>query len=203
MAFVLDSQGDAKGALATEREALRVYRESLHDDHPKVAAVMNRIGLWLTIAGQYPEAEHYLQDGLAMRRRLFGDTHPDVASSLENLAILQVAVHRYTEALVSAHSAAEIYTTALSASHWKTAIAESAEGAALTGLGNYSDAEKLLVRSYAILKKDEFVPASFRSLAQGYLQTLHERERGHRAARAAPLDANANLGQKIGAVPPP
>jgi tetratricopeptide (TPR) repeat protein len=201
MAFVLDSQGDAKGALATEREALRVYRESLHDDHPKVAAVMNRIGLWLTIAGQYSEAERYLQDGLAMRRRLFGDTHPDVASSLENLAILQVAVHRYSEALVSAQSAAEIYTTALSASHWKTAIAESAEGAALTGLGNYTDAEKLLVRSYAVLKKDEFVPATIRSLAQGYLQTLHERERGNRAARAAPLDENASLGQKIAAVP--
>jgi tetratricopeptide (TPR) repeat protein len=163
---------------------------------------MNRIGLWLTIAGEYTEAERYLQGGLAMRRRLFGDSHPDVASSLENLAILQVAIHRYTDALASAHSAAEIYTAALSASHWKTAIAESAEGAALTGLGNFPDAEKLLVRSYAILKKDEFVPATFRSLAQSYLQTLHERERGHRAARPAPLDENAGLDQKIAAVPP-
>jgi tetratricopeptide (TPR) repeat protein len=202
IAFVLDARGDTKSALATEFEALRVYRESLHEDHPKVAAVMNRIGFWLTITGDYTEAERYLQDGLAMRRRLFGDSHPDVASSLENLAILQVAMHRYSDALSSAHSAAEIYTSALSASHWKTAIAESAEGAALTGLGNFPDAEKLLVRSYAILKKDEFVPATFRSLAQGYLQTLHERERGHRAARTAPLEEKGSLGQTIAAVPP-
>jgi hypothetical protein len=52
------------------------------------------------------------------------------------------------------------------------------------------------------LKKDEFVPATFRSLAQAYLQTLHERERGHRVARPAPLDENSSLDQKIAAVPP-
>jgi len=82
-----------------------------------------------------------------------------------------------------ARSAAAIYTSALSATHWKTAIAESAEGAALTGLGNYPEAEKMLVRSYGILSKDKFVPASFLSLTQSYLQTLHEQERhAHRAA---------------------
>ena len=184
IAFVLGGRNDIKEALATEREALSIYRDNFPHDHPVVAAVTNRIGFWLTIEGQYAEAERYLQEGLAMRRRLFGNTHPDVASSLENLAILQVAVHRYPEALVSARSAAAIYTSALSATHWKTAIAESAEGAALTGLGNYPEAEKMLVRSYGILSKDKFVPASFLSLTQTYLQTLHEQE--HHAHRAAP-----------------
>jgi len=202
IAFVLDSRGDAAGALATEREALRIYQQAYHGDHEKVAAVTNRIGLWLALAGEYGEAERYLQDGLAMRRRLFGDTHPDVASSLENLAILQVATHRYADALISARSAAEIYTSALSATHWKTAIAESAEGAALTGLGNYPDAETLLVRSYAILSKDQFVPASFRSLAQNYMKTLHDRERlARRAGPRPPSGAAEPPQQKVAAVP--
>jgi tetratricopeptide (TPR) repeat protein len=199
IAFVLDSRGDATGALATEREALRIYLEAFHGDHDKVAAVTNRIGLWLTLAGDYGEAERYLQEGLAMRRRLFGEAHPDVASSLENLAILQVATHRYSDALISARSAANIYTSALSASHWKTAIAESAEGAALTGLGNYPDAETLLVRSSAILSKDQFVPASFRVLAQNYMKTLRDKQRLARRLRPPPPSGSAE--QKVAAVP--
>ena len=138
-----------------------------------MAAVTNKIGFWLTLAGDFDEADRHIQEGLAMRRRLFGDANPNVASSLENLAILQVAMHRYPEALDSARSSAAIFTSALSAEHWKTAIAESAEGAALTFLGNYDQAEKLLVHSYGILSKDAFVSAAFVSLARGYLDTLH------------------------------
>ena len=121
-----------------------------------------------------------------MRQRLFDDKHPDVASSLENLAILQVATHQYGPALESSRKAASILTAAFSATHWKTAIAESAEGAAQTGLGNYAEAEKLLTRSYAILRKDPSTPAAFRTLTERYLQTLHDQEHaGRKPARAA------------------
>ena len=203
IAFVLDSRGDTTGALATEREALRIYQQIYGGDHPDVAAVTNRIGFWLTVTGQYPEAERHLHEGLAMRRRLFGDRHPDVASSLENLAILQVAVHRYPEALASARSAAAIFTEALSPTHWKTAIAESAEGAALTGLGDYPGAETLLVRSSGILSKDSFAPAAFRSLAQRYLQTLREQQRlAQRSGRGTHPVERKPTPAAIAAVPP-
>jgi tetratricopeptide (TPR) repeat protein len=139
-----------------------------------------------------------------MRRRLFGDANPNVASSLENLAILQVATHRYPEALESARSSAAIFTSALSASHWKTAIAESAEGAALTGLGDYDEAEKLLVHSYGILSKDAFVSAAFRSLTKGYLNTLHLQQRRARHEKAgAPADRHAVPSPTIAAAPRP
>jgi tetratricopeptide (TPR) repeat protein len=195
IAFVLDSRGDIKGALATEREALGIYREIYHDDQPQMAAVINRIGFWLTIQGDYPEARKYLEEGLAMRRRLFGEDHPDVASSLENLAIYKVAIHEYADALAPARAAAATFTAALSASHWKTAIAESAEGAALSGLGDYPAAEKLLVHSYGVLSKDSFAPAAFRALAKGYLQTLRERQASARRgpAPAAPAPAAAKI----------
>jgi hypothetical protein len=35
--------------------------------------------------------------------------------------------------------------------HWRVAMAESAEGAALTGLGEYNEAESLLLRSNDVL----------------------------------------------------
>jgi tetratricopeptide (TPR) repeat protein len=204
LAFLQYDRGNARGALATEREALAIYRKLFPGDHPDVAAVTNKIGFWLTLGSDFDEADRHIQEGLAMRRRLFGDANPNVASSLENLAILQVATHRYSEALTSARSAAEIFTSALSASHWKTAIAESAEGAALTGLGDYDEAEKLLVHSYGILSKDAFVSAAFTSLTRGYLDTLHRQQRrAQHEKRSAPADSHAVSSRTIAAAPRP
>lgn len=202
LAFIQYDRGDTNGALATLREALGVYRKLFPKDHPDVAAVSNRIGFWLTLAGDYAGAERYIQQGLAMRHRLFGDGNPNVASSLENLAILQVATGQYSEALASSRSAADIYTAALSASHWKTAIAESAEGAALTGLGNYPEAEKLLLHSYGILSKEVFAPSAFRVLTRSYLDTLHKLQRqAQNPGRALPLERHGAPAQTIAAVP--
>jgi len=202
LAFVQYDRGEIQGALATLREALDVYRKLFPEDHPDVAAVTNRIGFWLTLAGDYADADRHIQEGLAMRRRLFGDSNPNVASSLENLAILQVATHQYSDALASARSAVDIFTSALSASHWKTAIAESAEGAALTGLGNYPEAERLLQHSYGILSKEVFAPAAFRSLTQNYLDTLHQKQRHtQRTGAGSPAENSAVPSQTIAAAP--
>ena len=76
-----------------------------------------------------------------------------------------------------AQSARGIYTAALSADHWRTALAESAEGAALTGLGRYPEAEMRLTHGYGILSKEGGLPLVYRTLAQRYLDTLHQRER--------------------------
>lgn len=185
VAFVQYDRGDTAGALATEREALGIYRKLFPGDHPRVAAVTNTIGLWLTFAAEYTQAERDLRTALDMRRRLFNDASPDVASSLENLAILQVAIRRYPEALESARTAMGIFTHAFSADNWRTAIAESAAGGALTGLGSYAEAEKLLTHSSAILRRDPFAQAAFRTLTQRYLQALHEQEHRKAAERAA------------------
>ena len=177
LAFVQYARGDRPSALANEREALRILRQLFPGDHPEVARIENRIGSWLTDAGQYEEAGQDLQDALAMRRRLFGDKHPDIASSLVVVAILQVARGQSAEALEAARNAVEIFTTALSATNWKTALAECAEGAALTGLGRYADAEPLLQQGTAILSKDSGTPPAYRDLAQRYIANLHQRER--------------------------
>jgi tetratricopeptide (TPR) repeat protein len=181
LAFVQHDRGDAPGALATERGALAVYRKAFPGDHPEVARVMNRIGFWLTEAGAYAEAERNLGDSLAMRKRLVGDAHPDVGTSLVHLAILQVALHRYEAALASARAAIAILAPALSPTHWKTAVGESAEGAALAGLGRYAEARPLLARSVEILAKDGGAPPEYHRLAQRYLERLAT-ARGTRSA---------------------
>lgn len=187
LAFVQYDHGDRQSAVATERESLRVYQQLFKGDHPEVARIENRIGFWLTQDGQYDEADRHLQDALAMRRRLFGDQHPDVAGSLDHLAILQVARGQIADALVSARSAVEIFTAALSPTHWKTAVGECAEGAALTGLGQLAEAEQLLKHGFDILSKDPDAPAAYRDLAQRYLAQLRERQNSRARVGASPV----------------
>jgi len=170
-------RGETSQALANMREVLGIYRKAYPADHPETARVLNVIGSWLTMGGEDTEADVYLEEGLTMRRRLLNDQHPDVASSLIALAILRVDQKSYAAALDFARKAKSIYTTALSAEHSRTALAECAEGAALTGLGRYSEAEKLLTHGHAILAKDSELPLIYRTLAQRYFDTLHRREK--------------------------
>ena len=165
-------RGETRQALDNMREVLVIYRKAYPPDHPETARIMNTIGFWLTMAGDYPEADGYMTEALAMRRRLFDAHQPDLASSLMLTALLRDAEGKYAEALELAQSAKRIDTEALSADHWRTAIAESAEGAALTGLGRYSEAQTSLTHSYAILSKNSGAPLIYRNLARRYLETL-------------------------------
>jgi tetratricopeptide (TPR) repeat protein len=170
-------RGETGEALANLREVLGIYRKAYPPDHPETARVLNVIGSWLTMGGEDTEADVYLEEGLAMRRRLLNDQHPDVASSLIALAILRVDQKKYTEALDFARNAKAIYTATLSADHWRTALAECAEGAALTGLHRYPEAEKPLTHGHAILVKDSGLPLIYRTLAQRYFDVLHRQEK--------------------------
>jgi tetratricopeptide (TPR) repeat protein len=175
VALVQYDQGKTHDAFANLRQVLAIYRKT-SADQPEAARVLNTMGFWLTMAGDPEEADRYLEEGLAMRRRLFDEHHPDVASSLMMLAILRVSEQKYSEALQLAQNAKSIYSAALSPDHWRTAIAESAEGAALTGLGRYAEAQTDLAHCSGVLSKGG-APLVYRTLAQRYLETLHRRER--------------------------
>ena len=186
LAYLYAAMDDTRRELAAQRESLTIYQQVFPGDHPDVARVANQLGYFLVEVGKYAEAERYIRSSLDMRRRLLGNDHQDVASSLTSLAILQVDTRRYSDALDSARQAVRIYTAAYSATHWRTAIAASAEGAALAGLGRFAEAEKLLPESYRILSSDIGAPKNYAALALRYLDDLHRREA---AAQARPTTA--------------
>jgi len=173
LARVIDEQGDVRGAIDTQREALEIYRKLFPGDNPDVARATNVLGYFLMENGDYSAAQTHLQEGLHMRRRLFGNSHPEIASSLMAVAILQVATHEYPDALVSSQSAVEMFSAALSASNWKTALAESVSGAALTGMREYPQAEERLVHGYTILSNNAAALPMYRKLARQYLEALY------------------------------
>ena len=182
-------RGNTREALTNMRQVLAIYRKAYPADHPETARVLNVIGFWLTISGDYPEADRYLTEALDMRRRLFDEHQPDLASSLMHMALLRDAQGKYSEALELAQNAKQIDTEALSADHWRTAVAESAQGAALTGLGRYREADSCLTHSYAILSKNGGAPLIYRTIAQRYLDTLHRTVRSGATSAASTLAA--------------
>jgi tetratricopeptide (TPR) repeat protein len=186
-------RGDTSEAIADMREVLSIYRKVYPADHPETARVLNALGFRLLIAKEIDEADRDLTEGLAMRRRLFDENSPDIASSLSNVALLRVTEGRFAEALEMAQRAKGIYTSALSADHWRTAIAQSAEGAALTGLGRYPEADGDLSHALEILSKNSGAPTIFRSLTQRSLDDLHRAERGRSAAPGAVTAKSAPL----------
>ena len=170
-------RGETREAVANMREVLTIYRKVYPKDHPETARILNTMGSWLTMGGEHAAAEEYLSEGLAMRRRLFNAQHPDVASSLIALAILEVDEKNYDTALKSARDAKAIYSSALSPDHWRTALAECAEGAALTGLGRLSEAEKPLTHGHTIVSKESGLPLIYKNLAQRYFDALRRSEK--------------------------
>ncbi|WP_442949689.1 tetratricopeptide repeat protein [Nostoc sp.] len=70
--------------------------------------------------GRYSDAEPLYIEALAMTKRLLGDEHPDVASSLNNLAALYDSQGRYSDAEPFYIQAVAIAEKQLGANHPNT-----------------------------------------------------------------------------------
>jgi tetratricopeptide (TPR) repeat protein len=63
-----------------------------------VATLTNNLGQVAKVQGRYAEAEPLIRRSLAIREKVLGREHPDVARSLNNLADLYERQRRYAEA---------------------------------------------------------------------------------------------------------
>jgi CHAT domain-containing protein len=73
------------------------------DGHPELAISLNNLGLLLRDRGEYPRAEPFFRDALAMRQKLYPKGkyprgHPHLATSLNNLGFLLQARGEYARA---------------------------------------------------------------------------------------------------------
>lgn len=72
------------------QEALYLQRQHYGDDadHPDIASTLNSAGIVLFHWGKLRLAQHYIEESLAMRKKLFGWYHHDTAINLYNLGTL-------------------------------------------------------------------------------------------------------------------
>ena len=84
LAALLDKKGDYDAAEPMYREALSVGRGSGHS----TVRILGNFGGMLYNKGDYVAAEPILREALAEARERFGDEHPNVQTSLSNLALV-------------------------------------------------------------------------------------------------------------------
>jgi len=91
--------GDLQGAVKYQSNALSIWYEiwGTQDDN-MVAAGLNNLGVMHRELGAYDEADRYINEALAMRRRLHGDGHATVGMSLANLGRLRMLEGRLDDA---------------------------------------------------------------------------------------------------------
>lgn len=84
---------------------------------PAGLALLDKIGQYCSQLAEYPQAERAVQRALALRERALGLMHPDMAISLNTLAILYRVQGRYTEALPCFQRALAIREQTLGPTH--------------------------------------------------------------------------------------
>jgi tetratricopeptide (TPR) repeat protein len=107
------------------------------------ATRLNAQGAELYRAGRYGEAEPLYLDALAMRKRLLGEAHPDVALSLNNLGALYVSQGRYGEAELLVQESLTIYRGQWGERHPSVATSLNNLATLYQFQGRYGEAEAL------------------------------------------------------------
>ncbi|MDX2229908.1 MAG: tetratricopeptide repeat protein [Leptolyngbyaceae cyanobacterium bins.349] len=136
----------------TGRYQLQVRETTADDVALAEAERLNQQAWQLYQQGKYAEAVPLVERALAIRKRILGERHPDVALSLNNLASLYSAQGRYSEAEPLDRRSLQIRETQLGKDH--SDIANSLNNLALLywNQGRYSEAEPLFRRSLQILE---------------------------------------------------
>jgi tetratricopeptide (TPR) repeat protein len=150
LAFVLFARGDSQAAMQMMRDSIDISRQA-SDRSLDVAGSGTSLAYWLTAAGEFDEAAALLEEALAIRRQKLGADHPQVASTLTVQANLLVARGAFADGLAAAGDALAILAPALPPDHWQIAMAKNVAGAAQAGLGEFEEAEKLLLESLPAL----------------------------------------------------
>ena len=140
------------------------------------ANALNGKVIELYYSGRYEEAIPYAERALQIREKALGKEHPEVASSLNNLAALYKATGRYAEAEPLYVRALQIREKALGKEHPHVAASLNNLAILYYATGRYAEAEPLYVRSLRITEKalgkdHPDVATSLNNLAELYRDT--------------------------------
>ena len=133
----------------------------------------NSLGIVWYQLGEYSKAEPLFIQALEMGRKLLGNEHPDVATSLNNLAQLYQSQGRYEEAEPYLVQALEMSCRLLGSEHPAVAKSLNNLAALYESQGRYEEAEPLYVQALEMGRKllgyeHPNVATSLNNLAQLY-----------------------------------
>jgi CHAT domain-containing protein len=134
---------------------------------------LNQQFLQLYNQGKYEEAIPFAQSALAIREKVLGKDHPDVAQSLSNLAVLYGKQGKYTQAISLAQRSLAILEKTFGKDHPDVATGLNNLAGLYSDQGKYAEAEMFYQRALAIFEKDPgknhlYVARSLNNLAWLY-----------------------------------
>ena len=138
-------RGDMERAEPLLRRALESYRR-FDDRRAAVARVLNSLGQVLHARGRLADGRDHLEEALALRRRIFGENHVNVATSAKNLAAVLLDQEETAAAGSLLEGALATLRDSKPAGHWAILEAESVWGSYLAAAGRRDEAEPFLVR---------------------------------------------------------
>lgn len=151
------------------------------------AADLSRRAAQQRNAGDIDAALALQTEALAIRERILGPNHPDVAATLNNLAALYAARDQYAAAEPLLVRALTIREQTLGADAPLTAQSMSNLALLYAAEGRYADAEPLHQRAVAVFEAGS-EPAALATALENYAAMLADMGRGEEAER---LDAKA------------
>jgi len=156
---VLEASGKKFEAATHLRNALDGTRKVLSSEHPFVALALYEWAEHLLDQGELPQAEEALREVSRIPRQNFppGNLRP-LGESLAALGWVLTKQGRAQEGEPFLQEGLEICRKYLPEKHWATAEAKNRLGGCLAALGQFADAEKLLVTSYHALEIAPGVP---------------------------------------------
>ncbi|MDF2180119.1 toll/interleukin-1 receptor domain-containing protein [Aliiglaciecola sp. CAU 1673] len=161
LAYLLYDQNDAEGALRIMEKVVEMARATLGDQHADLARYLSTEGRWLAESGRHEEAVAIHRRALAMKIHMLGEDHPNVAISEFDLAESLLGIGQNQEALSLAQHAVKALIEAHGEEHWYVAIAKLTLARALMAQNALQEAEPMLLKSYAQLEADEYIPPAY------------------------------------------
>jgi len=155
LANLLRLQNQFEEAESFHTEAITTSRRLFGEDHPSTLGGLVGLGLTYYDDDRYEDAEAILVDSLAGWQKTMGSEHYSTQRTMDHLARVYLAQQRYDEAerLLRERLAVDAEEPS---EGWERAHAEALLGAALLGLDQHAEAERLLLAGYQ--KMDELQP---------------------------------------------
>ena len=109
LGMLCTAQGKTEKALEYFQQSLAFVKKALPADHPNVLTVTHNLAATYSTLGDLATSEKMEHEILATKRRILGNDSPEVAGTLEALAVAQVDQGKYQDALEAYLEALQIY----------------------------------------------------------------------------------------------
>ncbi len=181
-------QGKYADAEPVYKRALEISQKS-GAESLDVAAAFNNLAWLYTNQRKFDEAIPLLENGLAIRRKVYGDEHPVVARNMHNLATVLISQQKFDQAQAMLTRAYKIQKSVLGIDHEDTIATMRDLAPLLSNAGKSSESEEYY---RAILKADQkdgdtasaIMVADMNSLAKVLLDTSRDEEAKELLAKA-------------------